>query len=191
MAMTKSADEVRAEDFEKRVIGHMDAMYSVAVRLTRNATDAQDLMQDAVVRALRFRDKFQEGTYLKAWLLTILRNTFINDYRKRARRPTMVEWTGAEVMPNMKADPDMGYYPDELKSQNVLELLDDDIRSAVEALPEGHRDTVIMADLKSMSYKDIAEEMNCPLGTVMSRLHRGRRLLREALSAYDPQLAYG
>jgi RNA polymerase sigma-70 factor (ECF subfamily) len=191
MATTKNAAEVRAEDFENRVIGHMDAMYSVAVRLTRNATDAQDLMQDAVVRALRFRDKFQEGTYLKAWLLTILRNTFINDYRKRARRPTMVEWTGAEVMPNMKADPDMGYYPDELKSKNVLELLDDDIRSAVEALPEGHRDTVIMADLKSMSYKDIAEEMNCPLGTVMSRLHRGRRLLRETLSAYDPQLAYG
>lgn len=190
MATTESAGNERAEDFENRLIEHMDALYSVALRLTRNATDAQDLLQDAIVRALRFHDKFQEGTYLKAWLLTILRNTFINDYRKKARRPTMVEWTGAEFMPNMTADPDMGYYPEALKDKNVLELLDDDIRSAVEALPEGHRDTVIMADLRSMSYKEIATEMDCPLGTVMSRLHRGRRLLRETLAAYGPQVAF-
>ena len=190
MVISDSAVEGRTEEFENRIIEHMDALYSVALRLTRNATDAQDLLQDAIVRALRFHHKFQEGTYLKAWLLTILRNTFINDYRKKARRPTMVEWTGTEFVPNMKADPDMGYYPEALKSKNVLELLDDDIRSAVESLPEGHRDTVIMADLKDMSYKEIATEMDCPLGTVMSRLHRGRRLLREILASHDPQVAF-
>ena len=164
------------------------------MRLTRNTADAQDLVQYAIVRALRFHEKFQEGTYLKAWLLTILRNTFINDYRKKARRPTMVEWTGAEFVPNMKADPDMGYYPEELKSENVLELLNDDIRDAVESLPEGDRDTVIMADLKNMSYKEIAAEMDRPLGTVMSRLsaseeapvqERGQPRERHFLMSFD------
>jgi len=97
---------------------------------------------------------------------------------------------GHDSVPNMTADPDMGFYPNELKSENVLELLTDDIRLAVDALPEGHRRTVIMADLKNMSYRDIAAEMDCPLGTVMSRLHRGRRLLRDALESSPRHIAY-
>lgn len=171
-------------EFETQLLEHMDALYSVALRLTRNAADAQDLLQDAVVKALRFHDKFKKGTYLKAWLLTILRNTFINDYRKRSRRPPKAEWAAVELIPNMEADRDVGYLPRELARKNVLELLNDDVRLAVESLPEGHRRTVIMADLEDMSYKEIADAMNCPLGTVMSRLHRGRRLLRESLEAY-------
>lgn len=189
MATEEVPIKARSKSFENDVMEHMDALYSVALRLTRNATDAQDLLQDAVVRALRFHHKFQEGTYLKAWLLTILRNTFINDYRKRARRPTMVEWTGLEAVGTLKADPDMGYFPRELKARNVLELLGDEVRHAVDALPEGHRRTVIMADLQDMSYREIADELDCPLGTVMSRLHRGRRLLRESLKGFRPQLA--
>jgi RNA polymerase sigma-70 factor (ECF subfamily) len=189
MAAENVSSSARSKAFEQNIMEHMDTLYSVALRLTRNATDAQDLLQDAVVRALRFHHKFQEGTYLKAWLLTILRNTFINDYRKKARRPTMVEWTGLESVGTLKADPEMGFYPRELKARNVLELLGDDVRHAVDALPEGHRRTVIMADLQDMSYREIADEMDCPLGTVMSRLHRGRRLLRESLEACKPQLA--
>ncbi len=172
----------RTAHFEGLVLEHMDALYSLALRLTRNPTDAQDLLQDAVMRALRFHHKFKEGTYIKAWLLTIVRNTFINDYRNKARRPMLVEWTGAEPELNIAPDPDMGYFPEALRKKEVLEFLGDKTRQAVDSLPEGHRKTVIMADLQNMSYKEIAVEMDCPLGTVMSRLHRGRRLLREALT---------
>ena len=130
---------------------------------------------------------------MRAWLLTIVRNTFINEYRKRARRPILVESNGMELASMRAADPEMGYYPAELRARNVLELLSDDVRRAVDALPDTHRRTVIMADLEDMSYKDIAEALGCPVGTVMSRLHRGRRVLRESLQDYASraQVAYG
>lgn len=189
MAVQNCEAGPRAEVFERELVEHMDVLYSAALRLTQNSADAKDLQQDALVRALRFHHKFKQGTYIRAWLLTILRNTFINDYRKKARRPMSVELTGAEQLPLNEADREMGYFPNELKSQHILEYLDDDTRSAVESLPEGHRHTVIMADLQDMSYKEIAEELNCPLGTVMSRLHRGRRLLRDALPDSQKELA--
>lgn len=181
-ALKKDNIETRTQAFENAVLEHLDAMFAVALKLTRNPTDAQDLVQEAVVRALRFHDKFQEGTYMKAWLLTILRNTFINEYRKKARRPILVDVVEVDTVEKPVSDRDMGFYPEALKSKDVLELLDDDIRHAVDALPEGHRHTVIMADLQDMSYKEIAEKLDCPLGTVMSRLHRGRRILRQHLS---------
>lgn len=179
----------RSEAFEAEVIEHLDSMFAAALRLTRNRADAQDLVQESVARALRFHHKYKQGTYLRAWLLTIVRNTFINEYRKRCRRPQTVEWNGAEQVPNMSEDPDVGYYPQALREKNVLELLSDDVRRAVDKLPESHRQTVIMADLEDRSYKDIADALDCPLGTVMSRLHRGRRLLRESLAGFAPQLA--
>ena len=181
MPKSKKIVPKRTRRFERQVIENMDTMYAVALKLTQNAADARDLQQDALVRALRFHHKYQEGTHLKAWLLTILRNTFINDYRKKSRRPHLVEWTGYEFKTLDLIDSEMGYFPPEIKSRHILEYLGDDLREAVESLPEGHRKTVIMADLQDMSYKDIAEELDCPLGTVMSRLHRGRKLLREAL----------
>ena len=190
MASDETAQDRRSKAFEDEVMSHMDTLYSQALRLTRNATDAQDLLQDAVMRALRFHHQFKPGTHMKAWLLTIVRNTFINDYRKKARRPTMVEWTGTEPLPNAKPDRVMGFYPEGWKSKNILEFLGDETRHAVDALPEGHRRTVIMADLHDMSYKEIADELDCPLGTVMSRLHRGRRLLRDSLSDMDPEIVY-
>ncbi len=193
MAVVQQAPDeaLRSEEFERQVMENMDALYAAALRLTHNAADAQDLLQDAIVRALRFHHKFKQGTYIRAWLLTILRNTFINDYRKKSRRPQLVEWTGYEPLPDKDVDPDMGYFPENLKT-NVLELLGDEMREAVDSLPEGHRKTVIMADLLDMSYKEIAHRMDCPLGTVMSRLHRGRRLLRDALEhRHQPTPAFG
>lgn len=187
MAVVEQMDTAPSEAFEGLLAQHMDLFYAVALRLTRNPADAQDLLQDAFVRAWRFRDRFEEGTYFKAWMITIIRNTFINDYRKKARRPKAVSWDGAEYSPPQRPDRDMGYVPEDLKSEHVLEWLEDDIKEAVQALPDGHRETVILADLHNMSYRAIAEEMACPLGTVMSRLHRGRRLLREALGQYRPQ----
>jgi RNA polymerase sigma-70 factor (ECF subfamily) len=166
----------------------MDMLYAVALRLTRNPADAQDLTQNTVVKALRFHDKFKKGTYIKAWLLTILRNTFINDYRRKARRPTFVELSGAEPSQDTSPDPDINYEPPERSGSELLELLDDKVKHAVETLPQDFRQAVIMADLEDRSYKEIAEAMDCPLGTVMSRLYRGRKLLRESLYDYAKDL---
>lgn len=159
-------------------------LYAVALRLTRNATDAQDLTQNTVVKALRFHNRFKDGTYIKAWLLTILRNTFINEYRRRVRRPYFVELTGAEAAASNAPDPEIAYEPAEENASDLLELLDDEVKDAVESLPEDFRLAVIMADLEDKSYKEIAEAMGCPLGTVMSRLYRGRKLLRQRLYEY-------
>lgn len=177
--------QVRSADFEELVLQHLDMLYAVALRLTRNPTDAQDLTQNTVVKALRFHDKFQEGTYIKAWLLTILRNTFINEYRRKVRRPTFVELSGAEPAEETAPDPEVGgFEPAQPNSQDLMELLDDEVKQAIESLPDDFRNAVVMADLEDMSYKEIAEAMNCPLGTVMSRLYRGRKLLRERLYEY-------
>jgi RNA polymerase sigma-70 factor (ECF subfamily) len=183
----KSAKQppLRSAAFEKLVLEHMGMLYAVALRLTRNATDAQDLTQTTVVKALRFHDRFKDGTYIKAWLLTILRNTFINDYRRRARRPDFVELTGSEAAAETAPDPEVAAFdPAEGSSADLLELVDDEVKQAIEALPEDFRVTVIMADLEDKSYKEIADAVGCPLGTVMSRLYRGRKLLRERLYGY-------
>jgi len=174
----------RTKAFEDLVLEHLDMLYAVALRLTRNAVDAQDLTQNTVVKALRFHARFKDGTYIKAWLLTILRNTFINEYRRKVRRPDFVELTGSEAAASTAPDPDVAFEPAEDSTTDLLELLDDRVKEAVESLPEDFRMAVIMADLKDKSYKEIAEAMGCPLGTVMSRLYRGRKMLREQLYDY-------
>ncbi|GMW03287.1 MAG: hypothetical protein AMXMBFR84_44210 [Candidatus Hydrogenedentota bacterium] len=159
-------------------------LYAVALKLTRNPADAQDLTQNTIVKALRFHDKFEKGTYIKAWLLTILRNTFINEYRRKSRRPTFVELTGTEQAEDRSPDPEVHFEPAQGKTEDLMELLDDEVKKALESLPEDFRQAVVMADLEDMSYKEIADKMKCPLGTVMSRLYRGRKLLREQLEEY-------
>ncbi|HOE65011.1 MAG TPA: sigma-70 family RNA polymerase sigma factor [Candidatus Hydrogenedentes bacterium] len=185
--MTQTMAEVsrtRSCEFEKQVMDHMDMMYAVALRLTRNATEAQDLTQNTIVKALRFHDKFEEGTYIKAWLLTILRNTFINEYRRKVRRPMFVELSGSEPSTDTPPDPELNYHPSDLNVSSLLELVDDEVKEAIESLPEDFRNAVIMADIEDMAYKEIAVVMHCPLGTVMSRLYRGRKLLRDKLHHY-------
>lgn len=182
---TPAAEETpRSAEYEQLVLEHVDMLYAVALSLTRNPTDAEDLTQNTLVKALRFHEKFREGTYIKAWLLTILRNTFINEYRRRARRPAMVELTGAEAAPETGPERDAAVPVQGPAAEELLELLDDDVRNAIEALPSDFRQAVVMADLEERSYKEIADAMGCPIGTVMSRLFRGRRLLREQLEDY-------
>ena len=166
-------------------------LYAVAMKLTRNATEAQDLTQNTLLKALRFHAKFKKGTYIKAWLLTIMRNTFINEYRQRARRPSLVELSGAEPADAKFPDPSVLYRPKEKKYSDLLELLDDSVRKAVDELPEDFKIAVIMADIEDKSYKDIAKVMDCPIGTVMSRLYRGRKLLREKLAKYAEEHGLG
>jgi len=176
-----SQTPVRSREFEEQVLEHLDLLYAVALRLTRNPADAEDLAQSTIVKALRFHDHFKAGTYIKAWLLTILRNTFINEYRRRVRRPMTVELTGLEAAEETHPHEEA---PAHAVRADLMELLDDEVKQALDALPPDFRGAVIMADLEEMSYKDIAEVMRCPLGTVMSRLYRGRKLLREALQQY-------
>ena len=159
-------------------------LYTVALKLTRNPADAEDLTQNTVVKALRFHDKFQKGTYIKAWLLTILRNTFINDHRRKTRRPLLVELNGSEVATQHLPDPSIEYKPVDNGYEALQELLGDEVKEALASLPKDFREAIIMADMLDMSYKEIAEKINCPIGTVMSRLYRGRRLLRKQLSQY-------
>ncbi len=181
MSEVSSETPVRSREFENQVLQHLDLLYAVALRLTRNPADAEDLAQSTVVKALRFHDHFREGTYIKAWLLTILRNTFINEYRRRVRRPVTVELTGMEAAEESRMPREV---PVHAVRADLMELLEDEVKLALDALPADFRGAVIMADLEEMSYKDIAEAMQCPLGTVMSRLYRGRKLLRDALQQY-------
>ena len=174
----------RTKAFENQVLENLDMLYAVALRLTRNPSDAQDLTQNTVVKALRFHDKFKPGTYMKAWLLTVLRNTFINEYRRRTRRPDFVELTGSEAAPDTSPDASIKYEAARDNTNELLELLDDEVREAIESLPPDFRLAVIMTDLEDRSYREVAEAMECPIGTVMSRLYRGRKLLREQLGSY-------
>ena len=177
-------DSGRSTEFDKLVLEHLDMLYAVALKLTRNPADAQDLTQNTIVKALRFHDKFEKGSYIKAWLLTILRNTFINDYRRKARRPNVVELTGTEPAPEVSPDPEVPLATGGRRYEDVIELLDDNVKAAIEELPDDFRMAVVMADIEDKSYKEIAEAMGCPLGTVMSRLYRGRKLLRQKLGDY-------
>ena len=187
-----SAEESgRSDEFDSLVIEHLEMLYAVALRLTRNSAEAEDLVQTTLLKALRFHSKFKRGSYIKAWLLTILRNTFINDYRRRVRRPTFVQLSGKEQASDDFPDPKVGYDPGGTTYNDVLELLDDKVRAAIESLPDEFRVPVILADIEDKSYKEIAASMDCPLGTVMSRLYRGRKLLRKELGEYAAALGLG
>jgi len=174
----------RKPDFDDLLLEHLDLMFAVAMKLTRNANDAEDLVNNTLLKALRFHDKFKEGTYIKAWLLTILRNTYINQYRQRARRPSQVELSGAEKSNESYPDPGLRYTPKSENYTDVMELFEDKVRIAVDTLPIDFRKVVIMADVEDRTYKDIAQELDCPIGTVMSRLYRGRKILRTHLHDY-------
>jgi len=177
----KNIDQYSPE-FEQEVLKYIDLIFGVAFQLTRNREDAEDLTQNTLVKVFRFYKQFEKGTNLKAWLLTILRNTFINDYRKKSKEPTKVELIGNEPAKSSAPDskvPGIIVKPQEY--ENLLELLDEPVRKAIDSLPPEFKEAIIMYDLQDYSYKEISEIKNCPIGTVMSRIFRGRKLLREFL----------
>ena len=178
---TPTDDAALRERFERDVLPLLPNLYAAALRMTRNPTDAEDLVQDTYLRAFRGFSGFKEGTNLKAWLYRILTNSFINTYRKKQRQPQTVE--GPD-------DVDEWYLFDKLGGRNVelsaeTEVLDkipdEAVKAALESLPENFRLPVLLADVEGFSYKEIAEIMDTPIGTVMSRLHRGRKALQKAL----------
>ena len=179
----KHTDRTRRE-FEGLALEHLDPLYSAALRLTKNERDAEDLVQDTFLRAFRFFDKFERGTNMKAWLFKILTNTFINRYRRRVKERTVVEGAAREQSSEkyiVRETAETAVNPEQYFFEK---LLSDDVLRSIDALPIDFRLVVILADLQEFSYKEIAEILDCPVGTVMSRLYRGRKLLQKNLMSY-------
>ncbi len=172
----------RYVDFEKEAIPHMDALYNFALRMTGDEDDADDLVQETFLKAFRFFDKFEKGTNCKAWLFRILKNSYINDYRKTTKEPDKVDYEDVQnFYENIKSDEvDSRHY--EMDAFN--NLLDDEISTAITSLPEDFRTVIILSDIEGFTYEEIADFVDIPVGTVRSRLHRARKMLYAQLYDY-------
>lgn len=184
-------DQETRTRLEQAALEHIDALYRTALRMTRNPSDAEDLVQEAYLRAFRSLHQFTEGTNLRAWLFRILTNTYINEYRRRQRRPAssslddLEEFYLYDHLVDSRVQP-----PDERPEDVVLERLTvDNVIQAIESLPEEFRQVVLLADVEGFSYREIAEIVGIPVGTVMSRLFRARRRLQRQL--YDSAVEVG
>lgn len=175
----------KRSEFERQALVHLDALFGAAYRLTRNARDAEDLVQDSLLRAYRFWDSFEQDSNCKAWLLRIVTNTFINEYQRKKRSREVLDAATAEqdatdgVLVHATAGDKQS--PDQVLLQASVS---DDVQKALQQLPDDFRTAVILCDMQGLSYKEIAEIMECPVGTVMSRLFRGRKLLAAALREF-------
>lgn len=176
----------RKDEFEQVALPFIDSLYNLALNLTRNPKDAEDLVQETFLRAYRFFDSYRSGTHIRAWLFRILRNSFINRYRSSKNRPEEVDFAKLEESYERMVDDDFlrNHQPMSPEQAVMHGVMDEEVRSALDAIPDEYRVVVVMALVEEMSYKEIAASLSIPLGTVMSRLHRGRKLLQTSLVGY-------
>jgi len=179
----------RRKEFEDIAMEHIDSLYSMAIRLVFNKEEAEDLVQETYLKAYRFFNTFQKGTNIKAWLFKILRNTFINKYRKTVNLPSEILYEDVEsVNSNLsyKQESDSGELTDTLESKYIElgNLMEDDVKQAIDSLSIEYREAILLSDVEGLSYQEIAEIANVPIGTIKSRLNRGRKLLQKKLWEY-------
>lgn len=192
MSTSKKTDAEIKEAFAREAVPHLDALYATALRLTRNEGDAEDLIQETMFKAYRYFDKYEQGTNCKAWLFKIMTNTFINRYRKLQKRKEVLIDEDFRPLAERAVVPEKNPLHQHFGDQETMfyRLFGDEVKSALEDIPVDFRMVVILADLQDFAYKDIADIMDCPIGTVMSRLYRGRRMLQQKLQDYALENGY-
>jgi len=174
--------------FNEEFMPHIDAMYNFAFRLTLDEDDAKDLVQETFMKAYRFINSFETGTNAKAWLFRILKNSFINNYRKKSKQPNKVDYQEVESYYN--SDSVNENITTDLRVETVQHLIGDEITNALNSLDVDFRTVIILCDLEGFTYEEMAKILDIPIGTVRSRLHRARNLLKEKLKQYASSLGY-
>jgi len=174
--------------FNTEFIPHIDSMYNFAFRLTNDEDDANDLVQDTYMKAFRFINSFQQGTNAKAWLFRILKNSFINDYRKKSKQPAKVDYQEVETTYNSESTD--AESTTDLRTETVQDMIGDEVATALNSLPVDFRTVIILCDIEGFTYEEMAKILDIPIGTVRSRLHRARNLLKEKLRSYANTMGY-
>lgn len=182
------SDKEKSAIFDGEFMPHIHSMYNFAYRLTLDRDDAKDLVQDTYLKAYRFIGSFQQGTNAKAWLFRILKNSFINDYRKKSKEPNKVDYQEVETYYNSE-DVNRQITPD-LRVESLKDMMGDEISNALNSLDVDFKTVIILCDLEGFKYEEMAKILDIPIGTVRSRLHRARNLLKEKLSAYAKSMGY-
>ena len=184
----KYTDQEKAAVFDGEFMPHVDSMYNFAYRLTFDEDDAKDLVQDTYLKAYRFINSFERGTNAKAWLFRILKNSFINEFRKKSKQPAKVDYNEVESYYN--SDEAGETMTTDLRVESVQHMMGDEITGALNALPVDFRTVIILSDLEGFTYEEMAKILDIPIGTVRSRLHRARNMLRDKLTAYAKEMGY-
>lgn len=182
------AEAEKLQIFHSEFMPHVNSMHNFAYRLTFDSDDANDLVQDTYMKAFRFIDSFEKGTNAKAWLFRILKNSFINDYRKKSKEPPKVDYQDVETYYNSD-DVDRQITTD-LRVETLQDMIGDEISNALNSLDVDFRTVIILCDLEGFKYDEMAKILDIPIGTVRSRLHRARNLLKEKLSEYANKMGY-
>lgn len=181
-------EKQKQKAFNEEMLPHLDALYNFALRLTYDATDAEDLVQESLVKAYRFFHSYEKGTNARAWLFRILRNSFINNYRKQSRQPQQIDYDEVssfyETIRSEQSD------TTDLEDKMYRDMMDDEVSQALARLPEDFRTVVMLCDVEDFTYEEIANMLDVPIGTIRSRLHRGRNLLRNQIMRYAQKKGY-